>query len=41
MGKKKPKADTAETARRVEEILRIRIDGAQFHDVMQFAAEEG
>ena len=28
-------------ARRVDEILRIRIDGAQFHDVVQYAAEKG
>ena len=39
-GKKKPpKADTAAVALRVEEVLRIRLDGAQFHDVVQYAAE--
>jgi len=38
---KRKKADTAEAARRVDEILRIRLDGAQFHDVVQFAAEKG
>jgi hypothetical protein len=37
----KPKSDTAEVARRVEEVLRIRLDGAQFHDVVQYAAEKG
>jgi hypothetical protein len=39
--KAKKKADTAEAARRVEEILRIRLDGAQYHDVVQYAAEKG
>jgi hypothetical protein len=39
MGKKKSEA--AEVARRVEEVLRIRLDGAQFHDVVQYAAEKG
>lgn len=38
---KKPRADTAELARRIAEVLRIRLDGAQFHDVVQFAAEKG
>src|SRR5688572_4876680 len=37
----KKKADTAEAARRVDEVLRIRLDGAQFHDVVQYAAEKG
>lgn len=48
MAKKKPegeepkpgKADAAEVARRVEEVLRIRLDGAQYHDVVQYAAEK-
>ena len=40
-GKKKPKADAAAVALRVEEVLRIRLDGAQFHDVVQYAAEKG
>jgi 3-dehydroquinate synthase class II len=39
--KKKPKSDTAEVAKRVDEVLRIRLDGAQFHDVVQYAAEKG
>jgi hypothetical protein len=39
--KKKPKAESAEVAGRVEEMLRIRLDGAQFHDVVQYAAEKG
>jgi hypothetical protein len=38
MGKK---SDKAEIAKRVEEVLRIRLDGAQFHDIVQFAAEKG
>jgi len=38
---KPKKADAATTAARVEEILRIRLDGAQFHDVVQFSAEKG
>ena len=40
MGEKKPKSDAAEVAKRVEEVLRIRLDGAQFHDVVQYAAEK-
>lgn len=38
---KKRKADTAEALLRVEAVLRIRLDGAQFHDVVQFASENG
>lgn len=38
---KKPKSDTATVALRIEEVLRLRLDGAQFHDVVQFAAEKG
>ena len=38
---KKPKSDAAEVAKRVEEVLRIRLDGAQFHDVVQYASEKG
>ncbi len=41
MGEKKPKSDAAEVAKRVEEVLRIRLDGAQFHDIVQYAAEKG
>ena len=37
----KKKAESAEVARRVEEVLRIRLDGAQYHDVVQYAAEKG
>src|SRR5438094_9183986 len=41
-GKKpKPKASEAAVALRVGEILRIRLDGAQFHDVVQYVAEKG
>ena len=36
----KPKASEAEVALRVGEVLRIRLDGAQFHDVVQYAAEK-
>ena len=35
------RADAATLALRVEEVLRIRLDGAQFHDVAQYAAEKG
>ena len=38
--KRKKKSDAATVAIRVEEVLRIRIDGAQFHDVVQYAAEK-
>src|SRR5262245_46650457 len=38
MGKK---SDKAEIARRVEEVLRIRLDGAQFHDIVQHGSEKG
>ncbi len=37
----KPKSDAAAVAIRVEEILRIRLDGAQLHDVVEYAAEKG
>jgi hypothetical protein len=39
--KTSPKADNAEVLKRVEEVLRIRLDGAQFHDIVQYAAEKG
>jgi hypothetical protein len=35
------RATKAQIAQRIEEILRIRIDGAEFHDVMQWASEKG
>ena len=38
--KRKPKSEAATVAIRVEEVLRIRLDGAQFHDVVHFAAEK-
>jgi hypothetical protein len=47
MGRAKPntrprrKAEAAEVARRVEDVLRIRLDGAQYHDVLQYSAENG
>jgi hypothetical protein len=37
----KSKASRAEVAERVAEVLRIRIDGAQFHDVVAYAKEKG
>jgi hypothetical protein len=37
----KSNATQAEVAARVEEVLRIRLDGAQFHDVVQYASEKG
>ncbi len=41
--KKKPskKADQATVSLRIEEILRIRLDGAEYHDIVQYAAEKG
>ena len=36
-----PKASKAEVAKRVEEILAIRLDGAQRHDILRYAAEKG
>src|SRR6185312_6664730 len=46
MAKKKPekpksKAHRAEVAKRVEEILRIRLDSAQFHDIAAYAKDAG
>src|SRR5688572_16247454 len=38
---KESRADRAEMQKRIDEILRIRLDGAQFHDVMHFVAEKG
>lgn len=35
------KSTQIEVAQRVEEILRIILDGAQFHDIAQYAAEKG
>ena len=39
--KAKKKAEAAEVALRVEEVLRIVLDGAQYHDVVQYSAEKG
>jgi hypothetical protein len=39
--KVKRKAEAAQVALRVEEVLRIRLDGAQLHDVVHYAAEKG
>src|SRR5688572_16952038 len=39
--KAKKKSENAEVARRVEEVFRIRLDGAQFHDILQYASEKG
>src|SRR5260370_23929180 len=36
----KPKASKATVARRVEELLRIRLDGAEFWDVREYAREK-
>ena len=36
-----PKSSKAELAARVDEVLRIRLDGAQFHDIVQYASEKG
>lgn len=34
-------ATKAEVELRIEEVLRIRLDGAQYHDVVQYASEKG
>jgi hypothetical protein len=34
------KATKAEISQRVEEVLRIRLDGAQMHDILQYASEK-
>lgn len=39
--KPKKKADAATVALRVEEVLRIVLDGAQLHDVMEYATGKG
>lgn len=36
----KPKANNAVLARRIEEVIRIRLDGAQLHDLREYAAEQ-
>lgn len=38
---KESRVDRAEYLRRIDAVLRIRLDGAQFHDVLQFASEKG
>jgi len=35
------KATKAQVQERVEDILRIRLDGAEFHDIVQYASEKG
>ena len=35
------KSTKTELAARVDEMLRIRLDGAQFHDIVQYASEKG
>jgi hypothetical protein len=35
------KSTAAEVARRVDEVLRVILDGAQFHDIVQFSSEQG
>ncbi len=35
------KATKAEVWQRVNEVLAIRLDGAEFHDILQYAAEKG
>jgi len=39
--KRKKSASTAEVSERVAEILRIRLDGAEFHDIEAYAASKG
>jgi hypothetical protein len=38
---KETRVDRAEYMKRIDAVLRIRLDGAQFHDVFQFVAEKG
>lgn len=40
MAEKAPQADKALTQRRIDDILRIRLDGAQFWDVREFVREK-
>jgi hypothetical protein len=40
-GKAKKKSDAIEVERRVNELLRLRLDGAQHHDLMDYATEKG
>src|SRR5688500_12318067 len=35
------KSTKTEVAKRVDEVLRIRLDGAQFHDIVQYASVNG
>lgn len=37
----KKKADNTTITQRIEEVLRIRLDGAQFHDIVQYGSEKG
>ena len=37
--KRKKKSTAAEVDRRVNEIFRLKLDGAQFHDIFQYASE--
>ena len=37
----KTKSESSVVAARVEEVLRIRLDGAAFHDVVQYGSEKG
>lgn len=38
---KMPKSTKAEVEKRIHEVFTIRLDGAQFHDIVQYAAEHG
>jgi len=38
---KATKATDSEIAKRVDELLRLKLDGAQFHDIVQFASDQG
>jgi hypothetical protein len=39
-GENKIKATALEVSARIDEVLRIRLDGAQYHDLVQYAAEK-
>jgi hypothetical protein len=39
--KKRPRATDAEMAKRVDEVLHCRLNGAEFHDLQSYAKEQG
>ncbi len=39
--KRSKKADQATVSLRIEEVLRVRLDGAEYHDIVHYASEKG